>query len=200
MNFIDVISNVPFTLKVGDPNPLAWATVAAYLLAAIGSVLCSLKADKIFQTGDIRIHRIVWGGLGAGFLFLGINKQADFQTWFTAVVKALAHHWNVYETAKRFQWLFVVALAVVSVGTLLIVAWHIRREWRRYALLLLGAVFIVRFVIVRVSTFYGIHLPPLSELFGGLKLNWLLEIVGALAAATAAFFNWRSAWKRKKHA
>ena len=189
MDFFDVLSNVRWRPQISDPYPLAWATVVAYLVAAVGCGLCAWRAKRIFGSRDVNIHRMIWWFMCAIMLFLGINKQLDFQTLFTQVIKLLARHWGIYELGKRAQKYFLLGLALVSVGGLAWIAWRIRHAWRRYIILIAGALFVVRFVIVRVGTFYGVRLPQLSTLTGGLRFNWLLEIAGALTIAAAAFLN-----------
>ena len=195
MEVFDIISSVPFRLKIGDPNPLAWGTVAIYLIAAIGCLLCAADAKRIFGAEQVGVHRLVWAGMFVIMLFLGINKQLDLQTFFTSVIKALARHYDMYELGKRSQGVFLGLLGGTAIGGMGVVAWMIRRQWRRYVFLILGALFIVRFVLVRAGGFYGVSLPRVSVLTGGVKLNWLLEILGAAVVAVAAFLNWRSARK-----
>lgn len=198
MEFFDIITSVPFKVKIGDPNPLAWATVIAYLTASVGCLLCAINAKLIFGAKQVRVHQIIWGVMFFVMLFLGINKQLDIQTWFTAVIKALARHYDIYELGKRSQGGFIALLALVALGGMVTAAWMIRKHWRRYIFLIFGALFIVRFVLVRIGIFYRVSLPRLSVLTGGIKLNWLLEIVGAIVVAAAAFLNWRYARRQKK--
>ena len=72
-----------------------------------------------------------------------------------------------------------------------VIAWHVRRYWRNYLFLLLGMAAIFRFVAVRIATFYGISLPELSRFTGGLRINWLLELIGISLIAVAAILNLR---------
>jgi hypothetical protein len=189
MDIVEVLSEVRWRPEISDPYTLAWATVVAYLVAAWGCGLCAFRAKQIFGNRDVNLHRAIWWFMCAVLLFLGINKQLDFQMLFTQVIKILAHRWDIYELGKRSQKYFVLALAVVSIGGLTWIAWRIRHAWRLYIVLIAGALFIIRFVIVRVGTFYGVSLPQLSSLTGGFKLNWLAEISGALLIAAGAFLN-----------
>ena len=101
--------------------------------------------------------------MSAILVFLGVNKQLDLQTWFSSVASVVARHYNILEWGRRLQILFLAGLAVVSTCAMGWVAWQVRRDWRRYALLLIGAVFIVRFVLWRAGFFFGVDLPHVSH-------------------------------------
>ena len=44
---------------------------------------------------------------------------------------------------------------------------------------------------VRAASFYAVPLPALSQLTNGLRITWLLEILGASCIALAAMLNLR---------
>jgi Mg/Co/Ni transporter MgtE len=89
-------------------------------------------------------------------------------------------------------------LALVSFVFFIVGVWFFRKVWRHYWLLGLGIVFIARFVIVRAATFYGVALPELSRFTGGVRINWLLEFVGAFIIFLGAGWNLRQTKVRKK--
>jgi hypothetical protein len=122
-------------------------------------------------------------------LFLAANKQLDLQMLFTQTIKVFARHWDLYELGMRSQKYFLAGLGALSLGGLLLMFWMTRKHWRRYVVLMLGAILIVRFVLVRVGMFYGVRLPQFSKFFGGIHLNWALEVAGALVIAFAALLN-----------
>ena len=189
MEVLHLLSKVHWHAKVGDPEPFAWVTVVGYLLAAIGCIGCAVKAELIFGKPKVRLHRAIWIFLGVILFFLAVNKQLDLQILFTQTVKILATHYRIYEFGRQSKKYFILGLGLLSAGGLSWILWQVRHEWRRYVVILLGAVFIVRFVIVRAATFYGVGLPKFSVFTGGIKLNWLMEFLGALTVAIAAFFN-----------
>lgn len=191
MSLFEIIKSVSWEPNVGDPTALGWLTVAAYLLAAVLCGLCAWRAAQIFGEEAVWLHRLLWGGLAAGLLFLAVNKQLDLQSWFTAVIKAIAWEKGVYEQGRRAQVYFIAGMALVSLGIFVAMAWIFRRVWRQYWLLLLGLLFIARFIIVRAASFYGVSLPRLSALTGDIQITWLLEIAGALVIALAAYLNIR---------
>jgi hypothetical protein len=125
--------------------------------------------------------------------FLGVNKQLDIQSWFTAVIKTIAYVQGWYEFGQRAQVVFIAGMAVVSIFGLVICVWFFRHVWRQYWLLGIGLLFIVRFVIVRAATFYGVSLPELSRFTGGFRITWMLEFLGAIVIALAGIVNLRRA-------
>ena len=129
--------------------------------------------------------------------FLCVNKQLDLQTLFTQVVKHNARDAGLYEQARRGRKYFVLGLALISCAGIGWGLWKVRRDWRRYIVLALGALLIVRFVLVRVGAFYGTHIPSMAVLPGKIKLNPYLEITGALIIATAAFLNLKVSKKKQ---
>ncbi|MBN2715723.1 MAG: hypothetical protein JXX14_07690 [Deltaproteobacteria bacterium] len=189
MDIFEILSQIHWRPKVGDPYPLAWATVFTYMLASVACALCAVRARHIFGNKDLKTHRFIWWFISTILLFLAVNKQLDLQTLFTQVMKLLAKHWDIYELGKRSQKYFLLGMGIISLGGLIWILWRIRKTWRKYVILMLGALMIVRFVLVRAGTFYGVGMPKLSVFTGGLKLNWLIEILGALTLATAAIVN-----------
>ena len=189
MGIFEALSHVYWRPHIGDPYPLAWVTVVAYVFAAGACAVCAFRVERIFGAKNRSLHRLVWGGMSVLLLLLGINKQLDFHNAFTQFVRAYAVHYDVYEVAKRSRKYFILGLGLVSLGGLAWLFWCIRRSWRRYVVLLLGAAFIIRFVLVRAAGFYSVRLPPLSRLTGGAHLNWAMELAGVLIIAAGAILN-----------
>jgi len=161
------------------------------MVAALASFICAWRSQDIFGTNNLWEHRLVWGGLAFGLLFLGINKQLDLQSLFTAVVKIVAYEQGWYAIGQRAQVYFILVMGLVSLVLLASLAWQMRHQWRRYWLILLGLLFLARFIIVRAASFYAVPLPELSRLTGGIKVTWLLEILGSFLIAVAAIYNIR---------
>ncbi|MBP6472632.1 MAG: hypothetical protein KBE23_23085 [Chloroflexi bacterium] len=178
-------------LPGGDPTFLGWLTTVVYLGTAVLCLACALSVKRIFTNGDSRPHMLIWGGLSFVLFFLGLNKELDLQTSFTATIKRLAWEQGLYEYGQRAQVLFLAVFALVGFAVVLVIAWSVRRYWRNYLFLLLGIAAIFRFIVVRIATFYGIFLPELSRFTGGLRINWLLELMGILLIAAAAILNLR---------
>ena len=191
MAIFKIISSVPFELKAGDPSLIGWLTVAVYLFASLLCLRCAASTRQIFPDRHSRLHASIWYSLAALLLFLGINKQLDLQSWFTAVVKAVAWEQGWYAFGQRAQVYFLVGFGLVGLTAVAIVGWLVRDHWRRYGLILLGFLIILRFFVVRIGTFYGIALPELSRYTGGVRINWLLELAGVAVIALSALSNLR---------
>ena len=172
---------------IGDPTLLGWLTVAAYLAAAMLSAACTWQADRIFPGKYLLVHRLLWGSLAAVLLFLGINKQLDLQSLLTQVGREVAARQGWYEMRQSVQNWLIAAMALASIVMLVGLGWILRQAWRFYWPMLFGLVFLARFIIVRAASFWGVSLPQLSQWTGGLRINWLLEISGAVLVCISAW-------------
>ena len=186
-----MVRSVPWQPGIGDPTLFGWLTVLAYIVAAATCIACAWQAARLFNSDRVWQQRLIWSGLAIGLLFLGVNKQLDLQSWFTAIMKEMAYEQGWYEMGQRGQILFIALLGLASIGVLLVVSWQMRHEWRQSWLLLLGLVFLARFIIVRAASFYGVPLPELSQFTNGLRITWLLEILGAGSIALSALLHLR---------
>ncbi len=198
MTVFEFSKSVQWHPHVGDPTFLAWLTVLVYVLAAVACAICAWRAERIFGDDHVWQHRLIWGAMAVGLLFLGFNKQLDLQSWFTATIKSYAWEYGLYDLGRRAQVYFIAGMALVSLVIFVVIAWTFRHVWRHYWLLLLGLVFIARFIITRAAGFYGISLPRLSQFTGGFQITWMLEIAGALVIGLAAYSNIRRGQKREE--
>ena len=197
MTIFEFSKSVQWQPHVGDPTLFAWLTVLVYLLAAVACAICAWRAERIFGDEHVWQHRLIWGGMAVGLLFLGFNKQLDLQSLFTATIKSYAWEYGLYDLGRRAQVYFIAGMAVVSLVVFVVIAWTSRHVWRQYCLLLLGVVFIPRFIITRAAGFYGVSLPRLSQFTGGVQITWMLEIVGASIIGLAAYSNIRRGKRRE---
>lgn len=191
MSVWEVLRGAPWEVKIGDPTLVGWLTVAVYFLAAALCARVAWRADDLFPQ-PVKVHRLIWGLLALGAFFLGVNKQLDLQTWMTNVLRTLAYEQGWYEQRDGLQSLFIFAFALGALGLTASLAWLLRNTWRRYWLLLLGLLFLARFILVRAAGFYGVRLPELSRFTGGFRVNSGLELLGAACLVAAAIINLRS--------
>jgi hypothetical protein len=165
----------------------------------VAAILCLLSAGfarRIFGEQNSSMHQLLWGGLAAVMLFLGLNKQLDLQSWFTAVVKAVAWEQGWYKYGQMLQVWFIVVLGLASLVLVITLAWLVRSAWRQYWILLFGLLILMRFILVRAASFYGVALPELSRLSGGMRINWLLELLGIAVIIYAAGLSLRQSTKK----
>jgi len=152
-------------LHVGDPTFVGWFTTAAYFAAAMVCVLCALRLDRDAEGRERLRARFLWWSLAVFVFFLGINKELDLQTFFTAVGREIAKAGGWYAHARTVQAWFVATLATATLAALAAAGWGLRREWRRRKLAVVGLVVLVGFVLVRAAAFYHV----------GEALDWELE-------------------------
>jgi hypothetical protein len=176
---------------IGDPTPLGWFTVAAYLGAAYlawAALTAARAAAASLATQDPHERRLqlqlaqFWGLACLVMLALGINKQLDLQTWLTQVGRDMAQAQGWYERRHHYQLRFVFSILIAGcMGTLALGYWF-RRVLPRLLGGLLGLGVIASFVVIRAASFH--HIDALLK--GPLQLNWVLELTGiALVGGSA---------------
>lgn len=168
---------------IGDPTFLGWLTTLSYLAAAL---LCYRAARRVRGTvpGALRM-RGAWIALALLMLALGVNKQLDLQSWFSYVGKEMALEQGWYRQRAQFQRLFIAAVVIGSAISGSVAAYFLRRELRQLWLTVLGALFIVAFVLIRASSFHHVDLF-LKDGPGGVRMNWILELGGIACVAIGA--------------
>lgn len=177
---------------IGDPTFLGWLTVVVYLLAAGLCWWCGQRVGRIFGQEQERQHQFIWYGLAVGLFGLGLNKQLDLQSGLTAVLRQVAISQGWYEAGQQLQIITVSLFIIMAISVLISLAIFLRRVWRQYWLLLFGLLFLARFILVRVASFWGVPLLRLSQFTGGIEINWLLEVLGVAVIGLAALVNvWR---------
>ncbi|MEM7680590.1 MAG: hypothetical protein AAF288_01405 [Planctomycetota bacterium] len=174
---------------IGDPTVLGWATLAAYLAAA---VLC-LMARKMARD---RVELAFWWVGFALLLLLGINKQLDLQTLGGGWVRQWAKDSGWYEDRRKVQALFVAAVVGAGVFAVTLAAWVTFRRWRRLGLACLGLALTCAFVAIRAASFHKVDVM-LGKTFGPLKLNVVLELGGIVLAGAGALLAW-APWTRPR--
>lgn len=193
MTLWHILTDTHFHLEIGDPTILGWLTVGLYLLAALLCGYTAWRAGGVFPGTNHRAHRLIWAALAVVLLFLAVNKQLDLQSWLSAVGRAAVYESGWYEQRDTLQMVLILVFVAGSLGILFAAGWLVRRAWRQYWMLLLGSVFLVRFIMVRAASFWGITLPELSRFTGGIRVNTWLELTGAGVISLAAFLNLRRA-------
>lgn len=171
-------------LAVGDPTLLGWVTMVAYLVAGLACWrahrFCSFGTRMLLTSAPAEARhqeRLAswWIGVGALMILLGLNKQLDLQTLLTAVGKEMALAQGWYAGRKQVKLAFVMLLGLVLGSLGLVVAYALRRVWRRLMPSLLGLVLILGFVEVRAVVFHALSVAPDSDVVTD---PWYLELAG----------------------
>ena len=175
---------------IGDPTPLGWLTVVAYVVAAIAAFRAAqrnhtppagLREDP-HGAGRTAVLWF-WVAVGISMVVLGINKQLDLQTFFTESLRSMAKQQGWYENRRVFQVGFIVSLALGGAATLALVVYALRRVFRYIVGGAVGLSLITSFVLVRAASFH--HVDQLLGA-GKIRLNWVLELSGIAVVLLAA--------------
>jgi hypothetical protein len=172
---------------IGDPTPLGWFTVAAYVAAGC---VCLGMALRSGRTGVDR-YTVVWWGVTLLLLLLAVNKQLDLQSFLTQTGKQMAKSEGWYDQRRTVQSLFLVGLSVFFSATLALFAWLLRCGLGRHLPVLLGLAWLCMFILFRATSFHRMDaLIGLGTSF--LKMNHVLELGGIALVMAGTWFAGRS--------
>lgn len=165
---------------IGDPGPLGWATVAAYLLAVVLSFAARSGATPLPLT------RVIWTGMTVGLVGLAMNKQLDLQSAGTAIMRHLAQTEGWYDQRRGLQETFIV-VAVAAAGLAAVALGFIAQRLDRWTnLALAGLLTLMTFVVVRAASFHHVD-ALIGAAYAGVRLNHILELggIGLIVVAAA---------------
>ncbi len=160
----------PWTPGFNDATPLGFAVCAAYLLVA----WLAMRAWQRERGVHARLGR-AWFALMLLLLLLGINKQADMQTWATQIARTIAKDNGWYRERKTPQLIALLIASVLALCTMAWIAWTLRRELRRIWPTLLGLTLIGVYIAARVTS---AHVVDAFLGRGPIKIMSLVEPVG----------------------
>lgn len=178
-----------WTPTIGDPSPLGWLTVLAYLLAA---AVC-WQASRRARARDTRF----WTILSALLVALGINKQLDLQSLFTQTARDLAQWQGWYEYRQTLQTAFLAGLAAAVAVAISLSVVICRGRPRGFLISWTGATLLLGFVLARAVSFHATD-RMIREKLGGLQLNHVLEIGGIGLVALGAAITWLGARQTRR--
>jgi len=181
---VDFLSQVRWRPTIGDPGFMGWFTVWAYAACAVLAAVAALRAgDRRVPESRMKL-RVVWFLVALLMGFLCINKQLDLQSLLTDLGRAAAKQEGWYGHRRGVQQVFVFCVLGGAGAFTAGLATRFRSFWASHALLLIGLIFTLTFIVVRAISFH--HVDQFLHLrFEGLKLNWILELTG-IALVTAA--------------
>lgn len=173
---------------IGDPTPLGWLTVAAYLMACAAALRAAQR--------DVPGNAGIWYGIALFLGLLAINKQLDLQTLLTVLARneALADGW--YDNRRVFQQGFILCLLFVS-AILIVRLLHLTRTGSRaLRTAIVGVSLLLLFICVRAVSFHNMD-AFIGLTFLGVTANHALELAGIAIAGIAA---WAVRPRSRRHA
>lgn len=179
-----------WTPGIGDPTPMGWFTVVAYVGTAVicwrAARLGALRMDASLS----RHHVAFWTILSIVLALLAVNKQLDLQTLITDVGRTLARQQGWYDQRSVVQMAFIGIVATVCLVSLVAFVWCMRDIARRHVLAIVGLTFLLGFILIRASSFH--HMDRLiGATFVGLRMNWIFELGGIGLVCVSAIRAWR---------
>ncbi|MET0250752.1 MAG: hypothetical protein ABW203_01085 [Novosphingobium sp.] len=163
---------------IGDPTPVGWLTVLAYLAAAMANLRAAGR--------DAPDNARMWLSL---FVFLGllaVNKQLDLQSLLTAVAREEARNGGWYDSRRWIQEVFILMLLAISTAAMAFLLYLTRRRGRPLRVAMLGITVLLLFVCVRASSFH--HMDALLGVsFLAMSVNHVLEIGGIAIVGIAGW-------------
>jgi hypothetical protein len=182
--------NGEWHLGIGDPTPVGWVTVAAYLLATVASGRVWLADRRARKRGE-PASATFWMILTTLLLVLGINKQLDLQTLMGDVGRRMAKAQGWYENRRVYQVIFISLVTAAGLISLGVFTWLAKSQWRRNFVALMGTVFLYVFVLIRASSIHHVDIMLRWE-FLGWKWNWILELGGITVVGVGAYLAWKN--------
>lgn len=175
---------------IGDPTAYGWLTVAAYFYA---SWLCwrDWRASEAPPgAGGVtilrsRAQRRFWLTLALILLALGINKQLDLQSLFTAVGREVAIRQGWYGERRGVQREFIAGVALLGLAGGIALPLMARRAGGWAMMAAAGLVALIAFVVIRAASFHEID-AIIHSGWAGVKVNHVMELGGIAIIAAAA--------------
>jgi hypothetical protein len=131
----------------GDPTFTGWATAACYVLA-------SGLAFRARGRAIIGVERRFWTWCAGALLVLAVNKQADAQTWLTAIGREFAYAAGLYEARRPIQKAFIGTLLLAIFLGFGYSGWRLRTAANQVQIAWSGLAIIGLYVIGRAASFH----------------------------------------------
>ena len=191
-------------IAFADSREIAgWVIVVCYFVAA-GFCLWALRVARAgarqaeHHTGPERrasartrayqASMLFWGLLAALFVFLGLNKQVDLQTWLTDLGRRVAEAQGWYEQRRAVQTVFVCAVLGTGLFVLGVLLYLTRDLLPRHVMAFVGMVLLGCFLVTRASSFHDID-EVLSYRILDIQLRWAMELAGIACVGVSALRN-----------
>jgi len=169
-------------LGIGDLTFGGWLTVGAYL----GAALLCWRAGRLGMMSTGRLN--VWHMLTLALIVFAISRQFDLRSLLSAAGRHVAHQDGWYGERRKYQASFIITLIALSLCSIAIFFFALRRSHTRERIAVLGAAILTTVVVIQATSFHHADLM-LRMTLAGVKLSNLLELgciaLIAIPAATA---------------
>jgi hypothetical protein len=160
---------------IGDPTLAGWLTVVFYLVTSVTCWASARRAEH--DDRGPSNEAFAWRCIAALLLALGVNKQLNLITAVTELGRALAYHQGWYDRRQPAQLVLIGLLAMSCVFAMTMLLIWMRRAPLPTWLALIGAMFVVTFVLIRTVSYHYVD-RFLSQHIFGLRWNSVIEIGG----------------------
>lgn len=177
-----------------DNTAIGWCITGLYFISALYITRKILITRKRFTNRkDQRVNYFTWFLVIACLLFLGINKQLDFQSTLIAYGRVFTNTYGLSEFKRQIQLGFIIFLLLNCFIASIFIFRSKNIFFSDLKYLYLGLTILLSYIIIRAITinhaddFFGWTLYKLSYV-------WILELLGLLIIllATKNFFNHKS--------
>ncbi|WP_086934331.1 hypothetical protein [Agarilytica rhodophyticola] len=172
----DFFEKIEWSPGIGDPTFMGWFTVLAYFVCAYKSFSVVKFSDRIFHPPMVRQQRL-WLVITCVMVALGINKQLDLQSFFTATARYMAFEQGWYENRRAMQELFISVVAITGFIMMLALIVLYIKVIRVHIFAIVGVCILIVFILSRATSFHHVDII-LGMQFMGIHMNWILELSG----------------------
>ena len=159
---------------IDGPSLLGWATTVGYILAGL---LC-LRAALVRQYAGAG-EPSVWRASAGLLIFLGVNKQLDFQTLLIVIGRAAARTEGWYDERRLVQKLFVGILVLALMGVICRAASRHGFFLRNHRLASTGLGLVLIYALLRAAEIDHLELGH-SARPGDQTWLWVIEVTGII--------------------
>lgn len=181
----NLVDGIQWEATIGDPTLMGWLTVLAYFLTSVVAFRLYLTSQSLFSADVVKTQKAFWLVVALTMLALGVNKQLDLQSLFTAIGKYYALRDGWYEVRGGIQTAVISGLLVLLSILFLMFVYRMKSILRTNWLAISGLVLLLVFISVRAASFH--HMVGFNDTYYfGVKINAILELSGVMAIALSA--------------
>jgi hypothetical protein len=185
MNDVIACARQHFTLQLSDLSAVGWIITLLYFYC-VGLIVFMLRRLRQRATNpDRRLYLEFWIIVAALYLFLGLNKQFDFQTILTATGRCVSRLEGWYDDRRKVQLTAVLAGVFVCTIAMFLMRWRFGPISHRLRLAFLGVGVSCLFIVLRAISFHHVD-QVFSIKLADIKLHVLIETLGILLVSANA--------------